>query len=149
MREARAIRIGLALMVVSALGCGGGSSSPTEPAQRDSLTLVSVQPAQGAQLRIGDTVEVLARMRYSFVNPGGGQIGVIAYPLPFGLPIFTDPFQFNLEGQQGEATLLLDMYLADPDEPLRPGMIQASFALFPQGQRESTASVDIRYEVVP
>lgn len=149
MHGAPAVRVALIVMAVMVLGCGGGSSSPTEPARRDSLTLVSVQPAQGSQLRIGDIVEVQARLRYAFANPGGGKIGAITHPVPFGVPIFTDPFQFNLEGQQGETTLVFDIYLNELFEPLRPGPIEVSLALFPQGQRESTASVEIRYEAVP
>ena len=51
--------------------------------------------------------------------------------------------------QEGEATLRFAILLDDPDQQLRPGLIAADFVLFPRGQRESTASVLIRYEVVP
>lgn len=94
---------------------------------------------------------MLARFRYTFEQPTGGKIAVLVHPLPFGLPILTDPLlaQADVEGQEGEATLRFTIQLDDPDQQLRPGPIAADFALFPRGQRESTASVQIRYEVVP
>jgi hypothetical protein len=102
-------------------------------------------------LQLGGRVQVLARFRYTFEQPAGGKIGLIVHPLPLGLPLLTDPLlvQTNVEGQEGEATLRFTILLDDPDQPLRPGVIAADFALFPKGQRESTASVLIRYEVVP
>jgi hypothetical protein len=152
MRGTLAIRVTLVVMTALALGCGGGSSSPTEPAvRRDKLVLLSVDPPEGTRVQLGGKVQVLARFRYTFEQPAGGKIGVIVHPLPFGLPLFTDPLlvQADVEGQQGEATLRFAILLNDPDQQLRPGSIAADFVLFPRGQRESTASVQIRYEVVP
>jgi hypothetical protein len=147
-----AIRVTLVVMTALAFGCGGGSSSPTEPAiRRDTLVLLSVDPPEGTRVQLGKEVQVLARFRYTFERPAGGKIGVIVHPLPFGLPLFTDPLlvQTDVEGQEGEATLRFAILLDDPDQQLRPGLIAADFALFPGGQRESTASVLSRYEVVP
>jgi len=148
MRWDLALRVTL-VMAVLAFGCGGGSSSPTEPARQDSLVLLSVEPAQGAHVGFGNRVPVRARFRYSFKEPAGGKIGVLVYPLPFDLPILTDPLlaQAVVEGQEGEVTLLFDIVLDDPDLQSIPRAIVASFALFPQGQTRSTAIVEIRYEV--
>jgi hypothetical protein len=156
MRRHLATGIIFAVITTLALGCGGGggggSSSPTEPARRDTIVLLSVDPPEGTRVRLGGKVQVLARFRYAFAQPtGGGQIGVLVYPLPFGLPLLTNPLvaQANVEGQQGEATLRFSILLNDPDQQLRPGPITADFALFAQGQRESTTQVQVRYEVVP
>lgn len=152
MHGALAIRVTLVVMTALAFGCGGGSSSPTEPAtRRDTLVLLSADPPEGTRVQLGGRVQVLARFRYTFEQPVGGKIGVIVHPLPFGLPLLTDPLlaQADVEGQEGEATLRFAILLDDPDQQLRPGLIAADFALFPRGQRESTASVLIRYEVVP
>jgi hypothetical protein len=151
MRRHLATGIIFAVITTLALGCGGGSSSPTEPARRDTIVLLSVDPPEGTRVRLGGEVQVLARFRYAFAQPAGGQIVVLVYPLPFGLPLLTNPLlaQANVEGQQGEATLRFSILLNDPDQQLRPGPITADFALFPQGQRESTTHVQVRYEVVP
>ena len=149
MRRDLALRVTLVGLAVLAFGCGGGSSSPTEPVRRDSLVLLSVEPAQGAHVRFGERVPVRARFRYTFREPAGGKIGVLVYPLPFDLPILTDPLlvQAVVEGQEGEATLLFDLVLDDPALQSVPRAIVASFALFPQGQTSSAAVVEIRYEV--
>lgn len=147
-----AIRVTLVVMTALAFGCGGRSSSPTEPAiRRDTLVLLSAAPPEGTRVQLGGKVQVLARFRYTFEQSAGGKIGVLVHPLPFGLPLLTDPLvaQTDVEGQEGEATLRFTILLDDPDQQLRPGSIAADFALFPRGQRESTASVLIRYEVVP
>jgi len=152
MRGTLAIRVALIVMIALASGCGGGSSSPTEPAaRRNTLVLLSVDPPEGARVHLGGKVQVLARFRYTFEKPAGGKISVLVVPLPFGLPLFTDPLlaQADVEGQEGETTFRFTILLDDPDQQLRPGPIAANFALFPQGQRESTTGVVVRYEVVP
>ena len=154
MRRYIATRIIFAVITTLALGCGGGgggSSSPTEPARRDTIVLLSVDPPEGTRVRLGSKVQVVARFRYTFAQAAGGKIAVLVYPLPFGLPLFTDPLlaQTDVEGQQGEATLRFSILLNDPDQQLRPGPITADFSLFPQGQRVSTTHVQVRYEVVP
>lgn len=152
MRGTLAIRVTLVVIAALAFGCGGGSSSPTEPAvRRDTLVLLSVDPPEGTRVRLGEEVQVLARFRYTFEQPVGGTISVLVHPLPFGLPLFTDPLlaQADIEGQEGEATLRFAILLDDPDQQLLPGSIAADFALFPRGQRVSTTRVQVRYEVVP
>lgn len=152
MRGTLAIRIILVVMTTLAFGCGGGSSSPSEPGvRRDTLVLLSVDPPEGTRVRLGGKVQVTARFRYTFAQSAGGKIIVIVLPLPFGLPILTNPLlaQADVEGQEGEATLRFTMLLDDPDQQLRPGPIAANFALFPRGQRESTVSTLVRYEVIP
>ena len=151
MRGVLATRVILLVMTALAFGCGGGSSSPTEPARRDTLVLLSVDPPEGTRVRLGGEVQVLARFRYTFQQPAGGRINVIVHPLDFGLPLLTDPLlaRADVEGQEGEATLRFNILLNDPDQQLRPGIIVANFILFPQGQRESTTSVRVRYEVIP
>lgn len=152
MRGTLAIRVTLVVMTALAFGCGGGSSSPTEPAaRRDTLVLLSVDPPAGTRVRLGGEVQVFARFRYTFEQSAGGRVAVLVHPLPFGLPLFTDPLlaQADVEGQEGEATLRFAILLDDPDQQLRPGPIAADFALFPRGQRESVTRVQIRYEVVP
>lgn len=147
MRRALAVSITF-VMAISAFGCGGGSSSPTEPARQDSLVLLSVEPAQGAHVPLGKRVPVRARFHYTFKEAAGGKIGVLAYPLPPNLPILTDPLlaQAVVAGQDGEATLVFDLLLDDPAlQP--PSVIVMSFALFPQGQTVSTTGVDVRYSV--
>jgi hypothetical protein len=135
-------------MTALAFSCGGGSSSPTEPARRDTLVLLGVDPPEGTRVRLGGEVQVLARFRYTFEQPAGGRIVAVVHPADFGLPILTDPLiaRVDVEGQEGEATLHFNILL---DEQLRPGFIVVNFILFPQGQRESTTSVRVRYEVVP
>jgi hypothetical protein len=152
MRGTLTIRVALVVMTALAFGCGGGSSSPTEPAiRRDTLVLLSAAPPEGTRVQLGGKVQVLARFRYTFEKAAGGKIGVLVHPLPFGLPLLTDPLlaQADVEGQEGEATLRFTILLDDPDQQLRPGFIAANFTLFPRGQRESTVGVQIRYEVVP
>jgi hypothetical protein len=152
MRGTLAIRIILVVMTALAFGCGGGSSSPTEPAaRRNTLVLLSADPPEGTRVQLGGEVQVTARFRYTLEQPAGGTIGVIVVPLPFGLPLLTDPLlvQANVEGQEGEATIRFSILLNDPDQQLRPGPIAANFALFPRGQSQSTTSAMIRYEVVP
>jgi len=154
MRGTLAIRVTLVVMIASAFGCGGGgsSSSPTEPTvRRDRLVLLSVDPPAGTRVRLGEEVQVFARFRYTFGQSAGGKVAVLVHPLPFGLPLLTNPLlaQADVEGQEGEATLRFAILLDDPDQQLSPGPIEADFALFPRGQRESVGSVQIRYEVVP
>lgn len=152
MRGTLVIRVTLIVMIALASGCGGGSSSPTDPAaRRNTLVLLSVDPPEGTRVQLGGKVQVLARFRYTFEKPAGGKIGVLVVPLPFGLPVLTSPLiaQAEVEGQEGETTLRFTILLDDPDRQLRPGPIAADFTLFPQGQRESTIGVLVRYEVVP
>lgn len=152
MRGAPAIRAALVVMITLACGCGGRSSSPAEPAARsDSIVLLSVDPPEGTHVPLGGRVQVTARFRYSFAQPGGGKIESIVTPFPFGLPLLTDPLlaQVDVAGQEGEATLRFDIVLNDPDRQLRPGPIVANLALFPRGQNQSSISAQIRYEVVP
>jgi hypothetical protein len=152
MRGTLAIRVTLVVMTALAFACGGGSSSPTSPTvRRDTLVLLSVDPPEGTRVRLGGEVQVLARFRYTFEQPAGGKIAVIVHPLPFGLPLVTDPLfaQADVEEQEGEATLRFAILLDDPDQQLRPGLIAANFALFPRGQTETRTIVQIRYEVVP
>jgi hypothetical protein len=152
MRRALARRATLIVMIALAMGCGGRSSSPAEPAaQRDSIVLLSVDPPEGTHVQLGGRVQVVARFRYTFAQPAGGKIEVLVTPLPFGLPLLTDPLlaQVDVAGQEGEATLRFAILLDDPDHQLRPGPIGANLTLFPQGQNQSTTNVQIRYEVVP
>jgi hypothetical protein len=146
------MRTALVVMITLALGCGGRSSSPTEPAaRRDSIVLLSVDPPEGTHVPLGGRVQVTARVRYTFEQAAGGTIDLIVTPLPFGLPLLTDPLlaQVHVEGQEGEATLRFAILLDDPDHQLRPGPIAAELFLLPQGQNQSSTSVQIRYEVVP
>jgi hypothetical protein len=139
-------------MVALACGCGGRSSSPAEPAaRRDSIVLLSVDPPEGTHVQLGGRVQVVARFRYTFAQTAGGSIDTVVTPLPFGLPLLTDPLlaQVHVEGQEGEATLRFAILLDDPDRQLHPGPIGADLFLLPQGQNQSTTSVQIRYEVVP
>jgi hypothetical protein len=152
MRGALAIRVSCLVTAALILGCGGGGSSPTESTPRgDSLVLLSVNPPEGSRLKIGGEVHVDARFRYRFEQAAGGKISVLVLPLPFGLPLLTNPLlaQVAVQGPEGEASLSFDILLDDPDEPLRPGFIAADFPLFAQGQTQSTASVRVRYELVP
>jgi hypothetical protein len=139
-------------MAVLAFNCGGGgSSSPTEPARRDTLALLSVEPGQGAHVGSGKRVPIRARFHYLFKDTAGGKIAVIATPAPIGLPILTDPLlaQAVVGTQEGEATLAFDLVLDDPDLHPVPKAIVMSFVLFPQGQTVSTTNVEVRYEVDP
>lgn len=149
MRRKLTLSVSLFMLAVLALGCGGGSSSPTEPVRRDSLTLLSLEPAQGARVELGKKLPVRARFRYAFKEPGGGKIGLLVYPLPLNLPILTDPLltQAVVDAQEGEVTLLFDLLLDDPDLKSKPKTIVMSFALFPQGQTNATADVEVRYQV--
>lgn len=144
-----ALRVSLFVIAVLALGCGGGSSSPTEPVRRDSLTLLSVEPAQAAGVVLGKRVPVRARFRYAFKEPGGGKIGLLAYPLPLNLPIITDPLiaQAVVATQEGEVTMAFDLLLDKSSLQSKPKTIVMSFALFPQGQANSTTDVEVRYPV--
>jgi hypothetical protein len=141
----------LFVMTALVLGCGGRSSSPSEPAARDSIVLLSVDPPEGTHVPLGGRVQVTARVRYTFAQPAGGTIESVVTPVPFGLPLLTDPLlaQVHVEGQQGEATLRFAILLDDPDHQLRPGPIAAALFLLPQGQNQSSTSVQFRYEVVP
>ncbi|HEX3128715.1 MAG TPA: hypothetical protein VH394_15385 [Thermoanaerobaculia bacterium] len=151
MRATRAMSAGLLVSSVLILGCGGGGgSSPTEPAQRDSLALLSVQPAAGTHAQIGGKIHMVARLRYTFEKPAGGEIAVLVYPLPIGLPLVTnpEPAKVQVQGQEGEVTFPLDILLDEALIELRPGPIAVDFALFPEGQTRSTVSVQVRYELV-
>ena len=149
MRRDLALSVILSLIAVLAFGCGGGSSSPTEPARQDTLVLLSVEPAQGAHVGIGKRVPIRARFHYTFKDTAGGKIVVIATPAPIGLPILTDPLlaQAVVGTQEGDATLTFDLVLDDPDLHPIPSAVVMSFALFAQGQAVSTANVDVLYEV--
>ena len=152
MRRALAIRAALVVMIALAIGCGGRSSSPAEPAARsDSIVLLSVDPPEGTHMPLGGRVQVTARVRYTFQQPAGGTVEVVVTPLPFGLPLLTDPLlaHVHVDGQEGEATLRFAILLDDPDHQLHPGPIAADLFLLPQGQNQSSTSVQIRYEVVP
>lgn len=153
MRRKLASGISLVVMTVLAFGCGGGGSSPTEPgtepARLDSLVLLSVEPAPGAHVRLGEKVPVRARFRYTFKEADSGMINVLVLPVPFDLPVFTDPLPARVfvEGREGEATLSFDIRLDDPDLPSTPRAILTRFPLFPEGQNTTTTTVEIRYEV--
>ena len=155
MRRNLALGVPLAVMTVLAFGCGGGSSSPTEPgtepARLDSLVLLSVEPAPGAHVRFGERVPVRARFRYTFQEATGGMINVLVLPVPPDeLPIvFTDPLPARVfvEGREGEATLSFDIRLDDLGPNSIPRAILPRFVLFPQGQSSSTTTIEVRYEV--
>lgn len=150
MRGTHAMSAGLLVLAVLILGCGGGGSSPTEPAHRDSIALLSVQPAAGTHAQIGGEIHVVARFRYTFEKPDGGSISVLVYPLPIGLPLITNPLlaKVELQGQEGEVTFPFDILLDESLSPLHTGPITADFALFPKGQTQATAVVQVRYELV-
>lgn len=152
MRVSTATRLTLVLMTVFVLSCGGGSSSsPTEPARPNSLVLLSVEPVQGTSVRLGGEIQVVARFRYTLQQAGGGKIGVLVFPLPFGLPLVTDPLpaETTVAGQAGEVTVRFKIPLHGINDDLSSGPIAVNFALFPQGQRESVADVQVRYELIP
>jgi hypothetical protein len=150
MRAALAIRVSFLVTVALILGCGGGSSPTESEPREDSLVLVSINPPEDSRLKIGGTIRVDARFRYRLKQAAGGKVTVLVLPLPFGLPILTNPLpaQVVVQGPEGEATLSFDLLLDDPDEPLRPGSIGVDFTLFPEGQTRSTTIVRARYELV-
>jgi hypothetical protein len=146
MRRNLALGVPLVVMTVLAFGCGGGSSSPTEPgtepARLDSLVLLSVEPAPGAHVRLGQRVPVRARFRYTFKEATGGMINVLVLPVPFDLPILTDSFppRVVVEGREGEVTLSFDIRMDDADPQCRA--ILTRFPLFPQGRSIQCRLVD-------
>jgi hypothetical protein len=147
MRRTVAVRVAWVLLLVLCLACGGGSSSsPTEPARRDSLVLLSVEPAQGSTVRLDEPLEVRARFRYTFADAASGRISVFAIPVPFDLPVLAFPLQFSVQGTEGEATTTLDILRLDPSLP-PPSSVVARFTLFPEGQTTSSTTVEVRYQV--
>jgi hypothetical protein len=148
---ARSLVRSVAVLSLVALGCHG-SSSPSEPARQDALSLVSLSPAEGTVLAYGGTVDVTLRARYSFASANRGQIGLIAYPgsggFPTGLPIFTDPFFFPVEGREGEVTLRFRVYFNLSDPPLPKGSrVTLDFALFPEGVNQSSTGFNAHYQL--
>lgn len=147
MRKTVAVRVAGVLLLVLGLACGGGSSSsPTEPARRDSLVLLIVEPAQGSTVRLDEPLEVRARFRYSFADAASGTISVIAIPVPFDVPVLAFPFQAAVQGAEGEATTTFDLLRLDPSLP-PPSSVVARFTLFPEGQTTSSTTLEVRYPV--
>lgn len=151
MHRTGAMRVTWVVLAVLSFACGGGSdsSSPTEPARRDSLTLVSVEPAQGSSVRLDGSFQVRARFRYTFENAAGGKIVAFLIPLPPQVPLLTDPFpaEVAVQGPAGEAALSFGVLQLDPG--LRPSSMLVSFTLFREGQSTSNTNVEVRYEVEP
>jgi hypothetical protein len=140
----------VAVLSLLALGCQHGSS-PSEPARQDAIALVSISPAERSVLPYGSTVDVTARVRYSFASAVRGKISLIAYGgnrIPTGPPIFTDPFFFSVEGQEGEATLRSTIYfdLADPPLP-KNSPITLDFSIFPEGVDRTSISFSVLYQL--
>jgi hypothetical protein len=143
--------VAVAVLSLAALGCHHGSS-PSEPARRDALSMVSISPAEGTVLPYGSTrVDVTIRVHYSFANAARGTVGLLAYPgiaqLPTGLPVFAAPFSFPVDGQEGEATLHSTLFF-DLSDPLpKNSRITLNFALFPEGVTRTTIGFDAHYQL--
>jgi len=140
------------LLGLVAFGCNGSSpTSPSEPRRQDALSLLSLDPPAGSTLRAGEAAQITARVRYSFATAARGKIGVIAFPSPFGLPIFTDPFSFDLTGQEGEATLHLKIYfnLSEPQDLPRNSPVVVDLSLFPEGVNQTQVSAQAHYQLAP
>jgi len=140
------------LLGLAAFGCNGSSpTSSSEPRRQDAISLLSLVPPEGSTLHAGETAQITARVRYSFATAARGKIGVLAFPAPFGLPIFTDPFSFDLTGQEGEATLHLTIYfnLSDPKDLPRNSPVLVDLSLFPEGVDRTQVAVQARYQLAP
>jgi hypothetical protein len=148
---ARSLVSAVAVLSLAALGCHHGSS-PSEPARQDALAMVSLNPAEGTVLPYGSPVDVTARVHYSFATAARGKIALIVYPgsgaIPTGLPIFTDPFSFPVEGREGEATLRFTVYpnLSDPALP-KNSPITLDFSLFPEGITQTSIGFHAQYRL--
>src|SRR5262249_15769269 len=132
-----------------ALGCGHGSS-PSEPARRDAISLVSISPAEGSVLPYGDTADVTVRVRYSFASAARGKIGLTAYrgdQVPVDL-FFTDPLFLPVEGREGEATLRSKVYfnLFDPLPP-KGSTVTLDLSLFPEGIDRTSIAFQVHYQL--
>jgi len=141
----------VAVLSLVALGCGHGSS-PTEPARpQDAISLVSISPAERTVLPYGSTVDVTARVRYSFASAVRGKVLLSAYGgnrVPTGPLLFTDPFSFPVEGREGEATLRSTVYFDLIDlPPPKNSPITLDFTLFPEGIDRSSISFSVLYQL--
>jgi hypothetical protein len=151
MREGWRRRCFLSLAVLGlSLACSGGSDSPTESMRVDAIRIVSISPTQGAELRIGETPEVVARLSYRFAQAEGGRVSVLSFPAPIGFPILTDPLIAGsaVTGRDGEVTLRFRLLLDDPDAELGPGDIIVDFSLFPTGQTQTSTIAQARFRLV-
>ena len=150
---ARSLVRAVVVLSLLALGCNHGSS-PSEPARRDAISMVSISPAEGTVLPYGSsTVDVTVRVHYSFAHAARGKIGLIAFPgnggIPTGLPLFTDPFSFPVEGQEGDTTLHFILYLnlVDPQALPKGSRITLDFSLFPEGVTQTSIGFDAHYQL--
>ena len=146
---ARSFVPAVAVLSLLAFGCHHGSS-PSEPAHRDALSLVSISPAEGSVLPYGQPVDVTVRVHYSFASAARGKTSLLVYPgsgqLPTGAPIFTDPFSFPVEGQDGETTLRFTIYF-NLTPPPKGSPITLDFALFPEGVTQTGIGFDLHYQL--
>jgi hypothetical protein len=149
---AKSLARAVAVLSLLALGCRHGSSpSEPTPARQDAISLISISPAERTVLPYGSTVDVTARVRYSFASAVRGKISLIAYGgnrIPTGPPIFTDPVFFAVEGRDGEATLRSTIYfdLAEPPLP-KSSPITLDFSIFPEGVDRTSIGFTVLYQL--
>lgn len=66
----------VAAAVVAAAGCNG-SSSPSEPAGLNDVTVVSITPPEGTTLTAGQAVTFDATLRYTLSAGSSGNVGIV------------------------------------------------------------------------
>ena len=138
---------GLLTLLLLAFGCGGDGDrdSPTEPAPRtDSLALVSIEPREGALVRVNQRVEVRTRLRYGLASQPRGEVNALVFSPDAPAPIFTAPLlpTANVSRGSGEVGLSFS-FIVPPDAKT----VLVTYGLFPEGTTSSDKGVDILYPV--
>jgi hypothetical protein len=144
----------LALAAGLALACGGGHSSPSEPAppapKGDSLAVVSVSPAEGTPFPAGSPFHVHVLLQYHLADGPQGSMrfaelradGSPLHQSPIPIPIFDFPFPLIFM----DHTLSFDAQDTVPLEDVGPEVL-LRFRLYPKSGGDSTASVTLHYPI--
>ena len=134
------------LLAVLLSGCGGGHSSPAEPAG-DSLIVLSSSPPEGTAFAPGGRFQVHVVLQYHLANGPGGTLttdllradGSPLYHPIIPLPIFNYPIPLI----RSDGTWTIDDNVNIPADAGTAVLLRN--VLYPKGGTQPTASVTLTY----
>jgi hypothetical protein len=142
----RKLGFGLALASLSVVwACSGGGSSPSEPVGQDSISLVTIAPADGTKLAAGSVVTFAATLHYQLSSAASGEIVEVIENQSGG--ILTSGPQFSVTVSRGQGSAQLADRITIPSTGVT--QILVFFPLTPQGANHTSIVATATYPVGP